>query len=62
MALFATRDILPHTDLSIDYGDEWWVGETGERARGFSCACGWIFCRHRQVGTFFWGPSAVMLG
>jgi SET domain-containing protein len=44
MGLFAARDILPLTDLSINYGPEWW------RQRPFPCACGWKFCRHKVLG------------
>ncbi|KAL3104615.1 hypothetical protein niasHT_022326 [Heterodera trifolii] len=47
IGFFASRDILPGHELTIDYGGDWWrsnIKDAAKRGGKLHCYCDWVFC------------------
>lgn len=53
LGFFASHDIIPGDELTIDYGPEWWRGkieEAREKGENFYCCCSWLHCINPAPG------------
>uniref|UniRef100_A0A183C2Q1 SET domain-containing protein n=1 Tax=Globodera pallida TaxID=36090 RepID=A0A183C2Q1_GLOPA len=47
IGFFASRDILPGHELTIDYGEDWWrsnIKDAASRGHRLYCHCDWVCC------------------